>query len=213
MTPNVSLRAFPFALALLALAVLIWPGPEAHAQSGTDPEQAAAFIVDLGNETIEIVRADLPVEEKVEAFRDVFREGFDIVTVGRFVLGRHWRTATEAQQREYLRLFETLTVETYARRFSDYSGQDFEITGTRPEGDRDAMVSMRIAGPGGPPLNVNWRVREANGEFKIIDVVVEGISQVITQRQEFSAVIQQAGGNVDALINQLRDRLEAVRGA
>jgi phospholipid transport system substrate-binding protein len=173
-----------------------------------DQRAAETFIRDLGDRAVEIFRQpDLTPEAAVPQFRQLFSASFDVPTVGRFVLGRYWNVATPAQQQEYLALFEDLVVETYARRFSGYSGESFEVLGSRPEGDNDVMVHTRIVRPEGPPVAVSWRTRERGGRPKIIDVVVEGISMLVTQRNEFAAVIQRNGGRIDALLDALRMRI------
>lgn len=195
--------------AFTLLVVLALPGAAA---AQTDDDGARQFIRDLGDRTIEILRDDsIGVEGRVDRFRDLFRRGFDVPTIGRFVLGRYWRQANQEQQRTYLDLFEDWIVQTYARRFSDYSGETFEITGTRPEGD-DVQVTTRIVRGDAPPLQVGWRVRERNGTYNIIDVKVEEVSMLATQRDEFASLIQRNGGNVQALIDALDQRVAELGG-
>ena len=134
-----------------------------------------------------------------------------IPTIGRFVLGRYWRTASREQQQEYLELFENMVVETYARRFTEYSGETFRVLGSRGEGEGDTMVQSQIVRPAGPPIQVAWRVRERNGQFRIIDVSIEGVSMAVTQRNEFGAVIQRNGGRIEPLLETLRGRITAAR--
>ena len=142
--------------------------------------------------------------ERETRFRALFRTKFDVERIGRFTLGKHVRRADEKQLAEFLRLFEDFIVVTYASRFSEYSGESFEIRSIRAEPGRDTLVLTEIMRPtGGPPYRVDWQVREREGILKIIDVKVEGVSMSVTQRAEFSSVIQRQGG-VDGLIEQLR---------
>ncbi|HEY0833789.1 MAG TPA: ABC transporter substrate-binding protein [Azospirillum sp.] len=181
--------------------------PSAFAQSISD-KGAADFINTLGNEAINtFARKDLQRQQALTRFRDLLYQGFDVPYISRWVLGRFWNQASSQQQQEYERLFERLIVQTYANRFIEYSGETFRITGTRPEGETDAMVGTQIVRPSGPPINVDWRVRKKDGGYKIIDVVVEGVSMGVTQRQEFASVIQSNGGNIDGLLKALRERV------
>ena len=188
----------------VVLACLTWTPA-----SAADTEQAELFITDLGDRTIEILeQPDLTVEEATSRFREVFSSNFDIPTIGRFVLGRYWRTATPTQRDEFLELFRELIVETYARRFTEYSGQSFKVLGSRDLSERDAMVSTAIVAPdGGTIATIDWRVRQRDGRQRIIDVVVEQISMGVTQRSDFDAVIQRGGGNIDTLLDALRDQI------
>jgi phospholipid transport system substrate-binding protein len=201
-------RFFSRFAGLLLLVLLVQP-----AQAATEPEAARQFIRDLGDQTIQIMKDEsIGLDQRVSEFRDLFRSGFDVPTIGRFVLGRYWRSASDEQQRTYLDLFEDWIVQTYARRFSDYSGETFEITNVRPEGD-DVQVTTRIVRGDAPPVDVAWRVRDRNGTMKIIDVKVEQVSMLATQRDEFAALIQRNGGNVQALIDALRERVQVARNS
>ncbi|MEO3434333.1 ABC transporter substrate-binding protein [Inquilinus sp. CAU 1745] len=193
---------------IAALLLMVSAAPAAAA----DDQGARDFIAELGDQTIEILRQpDLDAEQSVAQFREVFREGFDVPTVARFVLGRYWNVATPEQQQEYLQLFEQMVLETYARRFVEYSGETFTVTGARPAGESDVMVESRIVRPDGPPVNVAWRVREREDGFQIIDVVVEGVSMSVTQRNEFASVIQRNGGQVEALLQAMRNQIAHAR--
>lgn len=197
-------RTFAASLGLLALSG--WTGTTARAQSADSG--ATTFIQKLGNEAISTFsRRDLSRQQALSSFTRLLNDGFDVPYIGRWVLGRYWNAATPQQQQEYLRLFERLIVDTYANRFLEYSGETFKIAGTRPAGDRDTMVQTQIIRPSGPPVQVEWRVRQqAEGRFKIIDVVVEGVSMGVTQRSEFASVVESRGG-VAGLIDALRSRV------
>lgn len=181
--------------------------------SAADTAAAERFISDLGDRTIEVLeQPDLTIEEATSKFREVFSSDFDIPTIGRFALGRHWRSATPAQREEFLDLFRELIVETYARRFTEYSGQSFRVLGSRDVSERDAMVTTAIVEPDGSTIaTIDWRVRQRDGRQRIIDVVVEQISMGVTQRSDFDAVIQRGGGNIETLLDALRDQIQTAQ--
>jgi len=181
--------------------------------AAADAEAAERFISDLGDRTVKILQQpNLTLDQATAKFREVFSSNFDIPTIGRFVLGRYWRSATQQQQREFLELFQELIVETYARRFSEYSGQGFRVAGSQEISERDSMVSTEIINSdGGLIATIDWRVRERNGQQRIIDVVVEQISMGVTQRSDYDAVIQRGGGNIDVLLDALRDQIETAQ--
>jgi phospholipid transport system substrate-binding protein len=127
--------------------------------------------------------------------------------VARLILGRYWRTASEQQRADYLKLFRAFALHTLATRLDVYGGQDFEVTGAKAVDDRDAVVSTRIVGHGAP-VKVDWRVRELDDHNLVaIDVIVEGVSLIVTQRSEFGAVIERQG--MDGLLSELRRRAES----
>jgi phospholipid transport system substrate-binding protein len=143
------------------------------------------------------------VDRKAE-FSTLLRDSFDLDTIARFALGRYWRQASPQQRDEYIDLFKFMVVDTYAQRFEEYQGQQIAVGNARPIGDKDALVNSRILGGGGPEVSVDWRVRYKDGQYRIIDVLVEGVSMSVTQRSEFSSIIQRGGGNVEALLAKLR---------
>lgn len=148
---------------------------------------------------------DLTKEQRKKEFKALLRSSFDMKTIGRFTLGRYWKAASKAQQEEYLRLFERSVVESYARRFEEYKGQAVQVKSARPEGEKDTIVSSTIVSPdGGPDVQVDWRVRPHGSSFKVVDVIVEGVSMAVTQRSDFASVIQRGGGNLDVLLDHLR---------
>jgi len=188
------------AAALLTAAAL----PAFPIQAATP---AAGFVEQLGNRALATFSRGLSAEQATQEFRTLLVEGFDLQAIGRFVLGRYWNTATPAQQQEYLKLFENMIVDAYAQRFRQYSGETFKVINSRQENERDHIVTTQIVRPNGPPVNVDWRVRDKGGnQFNIVDVIVEGVSMSVTQRSEFASVVQQRGGQVEGLLAAMRER-------
>ena len=193
---------FLFALLLITIAA-----PQAHASALGVDSPPAIFIKKMGDTALmSLTGKDITMRDREARVRTLLQANFDLTTIGRFALGPHWRTATAAQKTEYLDLFEDMIVKTYAQRFGEYSGQSFNVAGALKASDTDFIVSSQILQNGGPPVNVEWRVRQKNGQMKVIDVIVESISMSVTQRSDFSAVIQRNGGSIAALIDSLRLR-------
>lgn len=184
---------------LLTLAISL----PAAAQT-LNPKQ---FIESLGEETISaITQPDVSEDARLEEFERLFRKGFDVDTISRFVLGRYWRQASPQQRDEYQKLFADFIIHTYASRFRQYSGETLLVDGERKATERDTIVSSQINTPDGPPVRVDWRIRSNSEDYKIIDVIVEGVSMAITQRDEFASVIRRGGGQVETLIEELREK-------
>jgi phospholipid transport system substrate-binding protein len=197
-----SLRFAARAGALLLAVILALAAAPARAA-----DEPAGFIADLGQRTIKVLSSRLSEKEREAQFRAIFDEGFDVPAISRFVLGPYWRTASEAQRQDFVTLFEAYVVHAYAVRFNEYAGQQLQVVAARAEGDDSSLVQSRIAQPSGaPPLKVDWRVGKTAKGYKINDVVVEGVSMAVTQRQEFASVIQRNGGQIDALLKLLREK-------
>lgn len=192
-----------------ALAVrLFFVAPAAKADAFADGAQK--FIESLADKAIAALTGkDIPRAERVRRFRKLLNEHFAVETIGRWVLGRHWRDASDAERREYLRLFEDLIVKTYVDRFTEYSGEKVTILKTVVADNKDAVVFTSITRPNQPePIAVEWRVRAREGNYRIVDVMVTGVSMGLTQRQEFSSVFARNGGNMAAFLKELRARVE-----
>jgi phospholipid transport system substrate-binding protein len=196
---------FRTALAVALLACAAQTG-SSHAADITG--EARAFVGSLGEQAIATAANKVtPADEREQRFKALFLEGFDVPTIGRFVLGSYWRQASEEQKTEFLALFEAMVIKTYSARFSEYAGETFTVSGARNEGDDHAVVQTQIVRPtGGAPIFIDWRILKPQGKLKIVDVIVEGVSMSVTQQQEFGSLIQRQGGQVSSLIDVLRQR-------
>ena len=179
------------------------------AASAAESNSAATFVRSFGDEAIATLADDaLDDRTREREFRRLLNAGFDIKTIGRFVLGRYWRRATAEERQEFQELFGEFVVKAYAARLGQYVGESLHVGASWTDGTHDTIVNSEIRTPNAPPVRIAWRVRNRAGEHKVIDVIVEGLSMAITQRDEFSAVIQRSGGRVEGLIEQMRAKLE-----
>ncbi len=175
-------------------------------QAGATERGAFDFVKSMTDRGLKFLAdTNASKAQKTADFRKLLDESFDLETIGRFALGRYWNAATDTQKKDYLKLFKTMVVDVYSNRFEEYKGQKIEVRSFRSIGNQDTLVSSFMIPPnGGEEVQVDWRVRNKGGSYKIVDVLVAGVSMSVTQRSEFSSVIQRGGGNVDALIAQLK---------
>ena len=192
----------------------------APAPSAATPQQAlqtpaGKFIQDLGNNAISIIAdKNLSAEQHTNKYRQILNDAFDIKTIGHFVIGRAWDQATPDQQQEYMKLFEAIVLKMYSDRLNFYNGENFRVKAVRPESEKDTIVNSEITHPdGSEPTSIDWRVRQTDGKLAIVDVVIEGVSQSVTQRQEYSSIIQRDGGKIDGLLVLMRQRLQQDQGS
>ncbi|HSD35855.1 MAG TPA: ABC transporter substrate-binding protein [Alphaproteobacteria bacterium] len=198
-----------FAAGFLILAVAWQP---AGAQDFMSAKEPGAFIDELGAAAIQhLTDKTINSEERRSRFRDLMHKAFNVPGIGRFVLGRYWNQATEEERQEYMRLFEELVVRTYADRFSEYSGEKFAVGKVQRDAERAnyATVLTTISRPNGQSVRVDWRVRqEEDQSWRVVDIVIEGVSMSVTQRSEFASVIESKGGTVKGLIDTLRQKVQ-----
>lgn len=179
------------------------------ATAGETGDRAEKFISSLASQAIEaLTTSKISKQDREKRFRVLLTENFAIKSIARWVLGRHWKKATQGQRTEYLKLFEELLIVTYVDRFSSYSGENLKVIKSQENSQKDAMVYSEIVRQGSKAVHVDWRVQtNDNLTFKIVDVMVEGVSMGLTQRSEFASVIRQNGGKVEGLLVQLRKRV------
>lgn len=197
------LPGFLLSLGLAGLVVaLAAPAPAAVAA-----EDAASFIARTADAVLALARdKSLSQEQLKEQLHVIADRDFDAPGIARFVLGRYWRTASDAERQQFVQAFEDYMVQVYASRFRQYSGASFKVVGQRDDGNTTMVTSEINQQSADQPARVIWQVAKTPQGYKITDVSIEGISQALTYRQEFSSVIEQHGGQLSALTEQLRQK-------
>ena len=187
---------------LLVVAALLIPAARPAVAGGIE-----SFIHDTAERVFASYSGSATDEQRTKVFRELLTGSFELGTIARFALGRYWRVASSDQRKEYRRLFEEFLVLAYANRFRDLSGVELRVTSVREINKRDRLVLSEVdPGGGRPPIRIGWRVRTTKQGLRVVDVIVDGISMSVTQRDQFAAAIRSAGGKVDGLLAMLRDK-------
>jgi phospholipid transport system substrate-binding protein len=199
-------------LILGGVALLSWLLPRRPALAVPAAAAAEEVVQRLVDQVWQLMANSGVDEVDQEDLLSVLDEGTDVSLLGQLVLGRYWRQANPSQRTEYLILFRRYMFQTFVQRLRQYVGSDlgaagerFQIIASRPVGTRDILVQSRVAPPSSQPLRVDWRLRERPGEPVIIDLIVEGISLLVTQRSEFAEVLERGG--IDRLLGELQARV------
>ncbi len=194
-------------LKILFVAMLLFAG---SAQAEVDAAKAENFVKNVTAEGIEqIINANVPQAEKDKRFAKLFNEALDLDFIGQFVLGRNWRTATADQRKEFIKVYRQLNVSTWSKRFDEFKGKQFIFKGTAPSNSTgQVFVNSVVPMEQGEPAKVVWRVREKNGQYKVVDIIIENVSLAITARNEYTAFIKNNKGGVDALIANLKSKIK-----
>lgn len=179
------------------------------ANADVDGAKAEAFVKKVTTEGIEdIINAKVSQAEKDARFAKLFNEALDLDFIGQFVLGRNWRTATPEQRKEFIKVYRQLNVSTWSKRFDEFKGKEFIFAGTTPSSSKGQIfVNSSVPMDQGEPAKVVWRVRDKNGSMKIVDIIIENVSLAITARNEYAAFIKNNPGGVDALIANLKSKI------
>ena len=202
-------RAFA---AFTICAALLAGTAGARADQAADAADAQKFINGLASNALILVNDKaMSDKDRAEKFRTLFVATFDLPEIGKFVPGRHWKNATPAQQKDFIESFEDFTVLTWSTRFKDYSGVSSAIDGAAPADDGYWQVDLRIIRNQGDPLPLGWRIHKVDGNWRITDILVEGVSMALTQRQDFASAMQSSGGSLDALLDAMHKKTDELK--
>ncbi len=183
-----------FGRRLLFLLAMLFVPLGSDPASATTKAGAVHHIQLLGEQAFAALRrSDLDLEKREVILADILSEGFALPLIGRFVLGRYWRKATPDQRDSYVDLFGRFVIKSYSRHLGGFSGSSFDIVKAEPIGKSDFLVTTILHRKTGAPFTAGWRVRLIGEQHKIIDVMVEGISMAVSQRQEFASVLKRKG--------------------
>ena len=179
MSLPVSRRALLVASLLAASPALAADGP------------SASLIEKTASQVIELIKTTQGAQREA-GIRRVLEQSFDLSYMG--------------QQARYLKAAVGAEAHAYAERFGQYGGQTLTLgkVTTRPNGV--TVVDSRLNQSNGQPIKIEWEVRDVGGAPRITDVKIEGVSMVITRRTDFTSYIQNNGGKVEALIQELESR-------
>lgn len=204
-----SRRGVLTASATLALAGALGVIGRGAAAQQMDIARATAFIQQTGADLVGAMNAvGSPVAQRRERVGAILRRAVDVEGVGRFILGRFWRTASAEQQAEYLRLFEEILIRNLSARFGEYQGVRFSLGRSQARTEEDVLVNTVVERPGTAAFGLDWRVAEVGGQPRVVDVIAEGTSLRLTTRSEYSSVITRNGSNVGALLTAMRQQIQ-----
>ncbi len=177
-----------------------------------EPNRAIAFIQTTGNALVDALNStSMTLQQRRDRVAAILRQAVDMEGTGRFILGRWWRIATPAEQQEYLRLFEETLIRNLASRFGEFQGVRFSLGRSQQRTEDDVLVTTVVERPGSAALNLDWRVAEIGGQPRVVDLVAEGTSLRLTQRSEYSSVVQRGGNQVSALLVAMRGQLQQMQ--
>ena len=195
-------------LLILAPALLLpgMPGILRPARAQSAAEKARVFVKATADKLLAVVNGPGTPQQKRDTMTQIIETAVDVDGVARFCLGRFWRTASAEQQKRYTGLFHQVLVTNITAKLGDYQGVRFTL-GRAQQRDQDAVVSSVIERPNNPPTNVDWIISNPAGDPKIIDVVAEGTSLRLTQREDYASYLMHNNNSIDALISAMHQQV------
>jgi len=186
--------------ALLGAAALSVPLP---AFALTEP-QARRFVQNIIDDFLTTINSNASDAEIMRRFRTVFASYADSPTIARLVLGAPWRTISANQKTAFIAAFTTYLSDKYGQRFRAYRGATITVTRSVDAGRKGILVYSSVQTAGQSPFDLDWQVSDGSGQTKMLDMIIEGISLISSEREEMRALLAQNRGNVDRLTAALR---------
>ena len=185
-----------FLILLILSPIAVW---------GANSSEEEKFVEKFADEAIMILNNDqISKNEKNDQFTNLVMSAIDLNLISQFVLSKTWKSATDDQKERYISAFKTYFINSYANKLDQYSGEKILVNGSEEAG-KYIIVDTNIIREGTDTLKINlkWRLLNKNGDIKIIDLNIEGISLVIAQREEFQSYLANNDGNLEALIDKI----------
>ena len=178
-----------------------------NASADPNAENSKIFLEKLGKEVIATVSDErLSDNQRRTNFRYLYLNAFDNFYISRFVLGRYWKRIDKSVKEEFVKTFNDYIVSTYAPKFKGWQGE-FKAVNSLME-KNFYNVKMNIINKDGPVLNLIWKIYlDKNKNFKILDVNIDGVSMLVTQRAEFMSVIKNNPDGVIGLIEAMKKKI------
>ena len=165
------------------------------------------FIQSTVNRAAETLGTGLSKEERMEELKKIALETVDIRGIGFYSLGSHRKTATQEQKDEYEKVFREYFLQSFSSRLAEYSNPIIQVDSKKKINENYTIVSSTLAATEKrPSVKIEWRVYTKNQDQPLIrDLIIEGLSLARTQKEEFNSIIQSADGDLNALLENLRN--------
>ena len=165
------------------------------------------FVQSTVNRASEALNNKFSKEEKIAKLKAIAKETVDITGIGFYTLGSHRKNINDEQKKEYSNLFEQYFLKSFASRLAEYSNPEIEVSSKKKLNENYTMVSsVLVATEQRPEVKIDWRVYTKNPENPLIrDLIIEGLSLVRTQKEEFSSIIQSNDEDINALFSTLKE--------
>ena len=168
-------------------------------------EAEEKFVSNFADNAISILSNEsLNASQKNIEFTELVMSSIDMNLISKFVLSKYWKLATDDQKKAYLAAFKQYFISSYANKLDQYSGEKVVIVSSNAA-KKFVIVKSNIVRDGTDTLKIelDWRLLTRDGQTKIIDLSIEGISLIIAQREEFQSFLANNDNSLDALINKL----------
>ena len=165
------------------------------------------FIQSTVNRAAKTLSGNFTKNERIEKLKEIAKDTVDIKGIGFYTLGSYRKTINDTQLEEYKILFEKYFLKSFASRLAEYSNPEIEVVSKKKLNENYTIVSSILVGTDvRPEVKIDWRIYTKNPNTPLIrDLIIEGLSLVRTQKEEFSSIIESNDGDINALFATLKE--------
>ena len=165
------------------------------------------FVQSTVNRASQVLSDNLSIDQKIDKLKSIASETVDIKGIGMYTLGSYRKVLSEDQKKEYYILFEQYFLKTFSSRLAEYSNPEIEVKSKDKLNKNYTIVSsILVSTDQRPEVRIDWRIyTKKPDDLKIRDLIIEGLSLVRTQKEEFASIIESNNGDINALFTSLKD--------
>jgi len=183
----------------------------ADAVTSTAQTTPSAVIEGLYTTLLESMKqaTSLGFEGRRNKLTPVIEQTYDLPFMAKVATGKYWKELDPASQQRFVDTFTRLTIANYAGRFNGYDGERFVVVSEADGGQNTTLVRTQLVQKTDPPIQLDYRLRNADGSWRVVDVYLNGtVSELALRRAEYSAKIDREG--FEALLHALEDKISAL---
>jgi phospholipid transport system substrate-binding protein len=195
---------------LLTLTLFFLFNREILAQNNPPQDMIRAFVQILGDQIIDVAKdKSLSDFQRKQKIINLIDKSTDSKWIARFVLGKNHKTANEEQKKQFMSMYREFMINTYGPKFNSYDGKKFTVNSVEKQSNFYLVKSEFVPKNSDVVIFFDFRVKENEGNFSIVDFIAEGISLIETQRSEFNSSINEEG--MDKFLENLKKRIDILR--
>jgi phospholipid transport system substrate-binding protein len=179
--------------------------------AGADQRDAVDAIKRMNSALLESMKKgeEIGFKGRYDILSPVIRDVFALTFMGQASMGSYWKTLSPEQKKQYLDVYTDWTVSSYAGNFDSYSGEKFEIKKEEAgRGDKVSVVSALLI-PNDDPVEFDYTLRRFQESWRIVDINIEGVSQLALTRGQFVSILKKKG--FDGLMESLKDKIATIK--
>ncbi len=173
-----------------------------------NPVSAKQVVAEFQNTLLEVMKhgKELGFEGRYQKLDSAVKKSHALKKIARIVVGREWKKLTPEQQAELVKVFTQLSVSAYAYNFKEYSGESFKFVSEEDTARGGKIVHALLVIPDDSDVKFDYMLKKINGQWKIINIIADGVSDLAVRRSEYTSLLKNQG--FDVLIAKMKEKIK-----